>query len=600
MHYHNHTTSYNITEHHTISYKIIHSTETYNNPQHHTSYNIIYSMPVIQFIHILICFHWHTARHQLCIIIYYYYTIIHLVRNLIGSAPSKSCELDPAPTFLIKEFLDTLLPFLTRLCNVLLQEGRLPSSQTTAIVTPSLKKYGLDPTDMKNYRPISNLSFMSKVVERIVVRQLSQYLDANGLLPKLQSGFRRHHSTEFALLRVLSDLFSSIDNERISLLALLDVSAAFDTVDHAILLDRLSILFGITGLAFDWMCSFIVGRTQTVHYCGSVSQCAVVRSGVAQGSVLGPLLYVLYTADIQKLVESLGFGVHLYADDTQFHGACTVSEAAGLAGRAVRVVNEIKIWMSSNRLRLNADKTQFIWLGTGHFLGKRDTQANDTILSSTDVVNNLGVYLDSELTLERQVSKLCQVCYFHLCRLRTVRRSLSKECLLSLVHAFVTSRVDHCNGLLYGSYSFLLDRLQSVLNSAARLVLNIAKFSGISAAIRDELHWLPVRKRIEFKIVLLVRHCLVGAAPEYLMELCRPVSSAAGRQSLWSASRGDLIIPRFQLRTFGFWAFAISGPQLWNSLPLDVRQSRDNLMQFKKKLKTFLFQQFWALLWIQI
>ena len=113
------------------------------------------------------------------------------VRNLIGSAPSKSCELDPAPTFLIKEFLDTLLPFLTRLCNVSLQEGRLPSSQTTAIVTPALKKHGLDPTDMKNFRPISNLSFMSEIVERIVVRQLSQYLDANGLLPKLQSGFRK-------------------------------------------------------------------------------------------------------------------------------------------------------------------------------------------------------------------------------------------------------------------------------------------------------------------------------------------------------------------------------------------------------------------------
>jgi hypothetical protein len=445
---------------------------------------------------------------------------------------------------------------------------------------------------MKNFRPISNLSFMSKIVERIVVRQLSQYLDANGLLPKLQSGFRRHHSTESALLRVLSDLFSSVDSGRISLLALLDVSAAFDTVDHAILLDRLSISFGITGSAFDWMRSFVVGRTQTVHYCGSISQCAVVRSGVAQGSVLGPLLYVLYTADIQKLVESLGFGVHLYADDTQFHGSCAVSEAAGLASRAVQVVNEIKNWMSSNRLRLNADKTQFIWLGTGHFLGNRDTQAINTILSSTDIVNNLGVYLDSELTLERQVSKLCQVCYFHLRRLRTVRRSLSKECLRTLVHAFVTSRVDHCNSLLYGSYSYLLDRLQSVLNSAARLVLNIAKFSGISAAIRDELHWLPIRKRIEFKIVLLVRHCLVGAAPEYLIELCRPVSSAAGRQSLRSASRGDLIIPRFRLRTFGSRAFAISGPQLWNSLPLDVRQSRDNLLQFKMKLKTFLFQQF--------
>ena len=141
-------------------------------------------------------------------------------------------------------------------------------------------------------------------------------------------------------------------------------------------------------------------------------------------------------------------------------------------------------------------------------------------------------------------------------------RSLTKESLLTLVHAFVTSRVDHCNGLLFGSHSYLLDRLQSVLNSAARLVLNIPKFSHISAAIRDELHWLLIRRRIDFKIALMVRHCLVGAAPEYLMELCHPVGSAVGRQCLWSASRGDLVVPRFRLQTFGHRAFAVSGPQI--------------------------------------
>ena len=211
-------------------------------------------------------------------------------------------------------------------------------------------------------------------------------------------------------------------------------------------------------------------------------------------------------------------------------------------------------------------------------------QAVRSILQSSDVVNNLGVYLDSGLVMDRQVSKLCQVCYFHLRRLRTVRRSLTKESLLTLVHAFVTSRVDHCNGLLFGS---LLDRLPSVLNSAARLVLNIQKFSHISAAIRDELHWLPIRRRIDFKIVLMVRHCL-----EYLMELCHPVGSTVGRQCLWSASRGDLVVPRFRLQTFGHRAFAVSGPQIWSSLPLRIRQSRDNLLLFKQKLKTHLFQQF--------
>ena len=189
------------------------------------------------------------------------------------------------------------------------------------------------------------------------------------------------------------------------------------------------------------------------------------------------------------------------------------------------------------------------------------------------------------------VNKLCQVCYFHLRRLRTVRRSLTKESLLTLVHAFITSRVDHCNGVLYGSNGYLLDRLQSVLNSAARLILGVPKFDSVSAAIRNELHWLPVGKRIQFKIALLVRHCIVGAAPEYLTELCRPVSSSSGRQCLRSASRGDLIVPRFRLRRSGYRAFAVSGPHVWNSLPTEIRQSCNNLLQFKSKLKTFLFQQ---------
>ena len=124
-----------------------------------------------------------------------------------------------------------------------------------------------------------------------------------------------------------------------------------------------------------------------------------------------------------------------------------------------------------------------------------------------------------------------------------------------------------------------------------RLILGVRKFDSVSAAIRNELHWLPIGKRIQFKIALLVRHCIVGAAPEYLTELCRPVSSSSGRQSLRSASRTDLIVPRFRLRRSGYRAFAVSGPHVWNSLPTEIRQSCNNLLQFKSKLKTFLFQQ---------
>ena len=175
------------------------------------------------------------------------------VSKIIKASAAKSCDLDPAPTFLVKEFLDELLPHLTRLCNVSIQSGCLPSSQKTAMVMPRLKKSWLDPAEIKNYRPISNLPFMSKVIEKLILAQLTQltqYLTANGLFPKFQSGFRRYHSTETAVLRVLSDIYSAIDQDQVSLLALLDVSAAFDTVDHGILLERLSTSYGLSGMAY--------------------------------------------------------------------------------------------------------------------------------------------------------------------------------------------------------------------------------------------------------------------------------------------------------------------------------------------------------------
>ena len=239
------------------------------------------------------------------------------LRDIIKGSPSKTCDLDPAPTFLVKDHVDVMLPFLTRLCNATILEGGMPQSQRTAIVVPRLKGAGLDPNDVKSYRPISNLSFMSKVIERVIFRQLVVYLDSNNLIPKFQSGFRKHHSTESATLRVLSDIYSAIDNGKVALLALLDVSVVFDTVNHDILMDRLTQSFGLAGNAFDWLASFITGRTYVVRFGGTTTPPRKVRSGIPQGSILGPLLYILYTADVAALVESLGLKVHLYADDTQ-------------------------------------------------------------------------------------------------------------------------------------------------------------------------------------------------------------------------------------------------------------------------------------------
>jgi len=193
------------------------------------------------------------------------------VRRIILSSPTKSSSLDPIPTFLLKDVIDDLLPYITKLINASLQHGHLPAAQKKAIVTPLLKKPDINTVDMVNYRAVSNLSFLSTTVERVVADQLNRYLASSGLMPPLQSAYRACHSTETALLRVMSDVFAAANQQRVTLLGLLDLSAAFDCVDHNILLLHLQRVFGLSGQVLTWLRSFLTDRTQCVAYAGVIS-----------------------------------------------------------------------------------------------------------------------------------------------------------------------------------------------------------------------------------------------------------------------------------------------------------------------------------------
>jgi len=163
------------------------------------------------------------------------------IRKLLLGSPPKTCSLDPIPTSALLESVDILLPFICAMCNASRREGSLPATQKTAIITPVVKKPGLDPEEPQNYRPISNLTFISKVIERIVTNQIKAHLADNDLMPSVQSAYRQGHSTETAVLKVISDIIDAADTQKVTLLGLLDMSAAFDTVDHKILLERLEV-----------------------------------------------------------------------------------------------------------------------------------------------------------------------------------------------------------------------------------------------------------------------------------------------------------------------------------------------------------------------
>ena len=239
-------------------------------------------------------------------------------------------------------------------------------------------------------------------------------------------------------------------------------------------------------------------------------------------------------------------------------------------------------------------KTQFIWLGTKHSLAKRETDRLYSLLPSlTELtsVRNLGFIIDQELNMKDHITKLCQSCYYQLRQIRTVRHSLTSSAIQTLVHAFICTRVDFSNSLLYGTSAYLLDRLQSVLNSAAQLILRIGKYDPISAAIRQDLHWLPVPFRIRYKLNSITSNCLAGRAPEYLIELCHAVNDIPARRNLRSSYRVQLLVPRYRKERSGKRGFSVSSPQLWNLLPADIRLLHNDHQLFRKRLKTHYMQQ---------
>ena len=238
------------------------------------------------------------------------------MRSLLLSAPCKSSDLDPLLTGLVKDCIDLLVTPVVSIVNLSLSEGCFPTHFKSALVSPLLKKPTLNRGDMKNYQPVSNLSFLSKIFEKVVASRLNSHINSSHTSNDYQSAYKKFHSTTTALLKIHNDIFSSMDDGRVTALTLLDLSAAFDTIDHTILLRRLGNWFGVSGKALDWFKSYLTGRSQRIKLGNCLSSRSDLSFGVPQGSVLGPLLFTLYTTPLSSLVSGHAIPHHLNADDS--------------------------------------------------------------------------------------------------------------------------------------------------------------------------------------------------------------------------------------------------------------------------------------------
>ena len=334
------------------------------------------------------------------------------------------------------------------------------------MVRPILKKNGLV-TVFENNRSVSNLSFISKVTERTPFLQIDNHVKKHDLYPSLQSAYRKNHSTETALLKVTNDILMEMNSQHAVLLVLLDLNAAFDTVVDSVLLRRLQASFGISEVPLDWFKSYLSARTLRVSIPGALSGSLPLDWGVPQGSCLGPLLYIIYSSKLFNIIERHLPNSHCYADDSQIYLSFKPYDLSIQQDAITAIQNcidDIRSWMEHDKL-LSDEKTQFLVIGTRQQLSKVNISlitVGNSVITKSSVVRNLGSYIDDKLSMNSHINKVCNASFYYLHNIRQIRKHQSSDSSETLIHAFVSNRLDYRNSLLCGLPQVQIDKIHRV------------------------------------------------------------------------------------------------------------------------------------------
>jgi hypothetical protein len=377
---------------------------------------------------------------------------------------------------------------------------------------------------------------------------------------------------------------------------LLDNSAAFDTVDHKMLLQRLENQFNIKGNALKLLESYLNGRTFSVVINDEVSEPTALCHGVPQGSILGPLFYLLYTKDLERIVESYGLKVSLYADDIQIYCGFKAECATTVVKNLENCIQGIQNWMQANFLKLNPTKTMVKLLKPVKHSLNTDIDSfhlkiGNAIIQSSTSVKVLGVTLGAKLNFQEFISNKIRVCNFHLRNLRNVKSCLPQDSRILLVNNLILSNLDYCNSILACLPECQIYPLQKILNKAVRFIFNLRYFEHISPFLY-KLHFLPINFRIRFKLCLIAYKIIIGSAPMYLsnaFELFKPNTTINLRPG---AGRDELMLKislQERKKTTLYSKIIIE----WNNLPLEIRKI-NNIIHFKTQLKTHFFRKAFA------
>lgn len=487
----------------------------------------------------------------------------------------KSMGPDNINSKLMKLSLPYIVESLTYIYNLCIQQNTFPPALKSAKVIPLPKTKDL--TDPNNFRPISLLSVLCKPIERHIHKHLTQFIDDHSLFHPLQSGFRRHHSCHTALVRLCDTWLAAINQSKIAGVVFLDLKKAFDMVDHTILLQKL-LLYVQNTSTVSFLGSYLQDRTQRVFLNGTYSTEGVVKCGVPQGSILGPLLFCIFINDLPLHISNNNVACDLFADDNSLH-TCG-ADLDSVQNNLQDGLNDVFEWCRQNRMAIHPQKTKCMVL-TSRQKHQRKPLTLSLILGENRVEQVsehrvLGVIIDNEFKWQSHIEKLCKRLAKNLFLLGQLRHYVDSASLKIFFQAHLLSHVNYVSTVWSSASEVHLKKLNSLYRRAAKLILPDQSLS--TAEKMKKLKILPLNKQFEFNKCVLMYKVHIGQAPPYLGDILQQAPARYGSNNY------RLPLPRIDLYKT---SFAFAGSSVWNCLPAEMKTC-PSLHSFKSKLRTTL------------